>query len=81
MAELLLGVNIDHIATLRNARGTAYPDPVQAGVQRLTQDAYVAVGDVATIFTQVNGNAVGASLLGDKRRLNRIGIRGTACIT
>ncbi|WP_291968776.1 pyridoxine 5'-phosphate synthase [Candidatus Symbiopectobacterium sp.] len=30
MAELLLGVNIDHVATLRNARGTAYPDPVQA---------------------------------------------------
>lgn len=30
MAELLLGVNIDHIATLRNARGTRYPDPVQA---------------------------------------------------
>ncbi len=30
MAELLLGVNIDHIATLRNARGTSYPDPVQA---------------------------------------------------
>ncbi|MDN5679671.1 MAG: pyridoxine 5'-phosphate synthase [Ewingella sp.] len=29
MAELLLGINIDHIATLRNARGTAYPDPVQ----------------------------------------------------
>lgn len=23
-------VNIDHVATLRNARGTAYPDPVQA---------------------------------------------------
>ncbi|MCL9647812.1 pyridoxine 5'-phosphate synthase [Pantoea eucrina] len=30
MAELLLGVNIDHIATVRNARGTHYPDPVQA---------------------------------------------------
>lgn len=30
MAELLLGVNIDHIATVRNARGTQYPDPVQA---------------------------------------------------
>ncbi|MDF7680188.1 pyridoxine 5'-phosphate synthase [Enterobacteriaceae bacterium ESL0689] len=30
MAELLLGVNIDHIATLRNARGTTYPDPIQA---------------------------------------------------
>ncbi len=26
----LLGVNIDHIATVRNARGTQYPDPVQA---------------------------------------------------
>ncbi|MGP1958257.1 MAG: pyridoxine 5'-phosphate synthase [Arsenophonus sp.] len=30
MAELLLGVNIDHIATLRNVRGTQYPDPIQA---------------------------------------------------
>ncbi len=30
MAELLLGVNIDHIATVRNARGTHYPDPIQA---------------------------------------------------
>lgn len=27
-----LGVNIDHVATLRNARGTAYPDPVQAAL-------------------------------------------------
>lgn len=25
-----LGVNIDHVATLRQARGTRYPDPVQA---------------------------------------------------
>jgi pyridoxine 5-phosphate synthase len=27
-----LGVNIDHVATLRNARGTRYPDPVQAAL-------------------------------------------------
>jgi len=27
---IYLGVNIDHIATLRNARGTHYPDPVHA---------------------------------------------------
>ncbi|AOJ01360.1 pyridoxine 5'-phosphate synthase [Burkholderia mayonis] len=27
-----LGVNIDHVATLRNARGTAYPDPVRAAL-------------------------------------------------
>jgi pyridoxine 5-phosphate synthase len=27
-----LGVNIDHIATVRNARGTAYPDPLRAAL-------------------------------------------------
>ncbi|OOE70600.1 pyridoxine 5'-phosphate synthase [Salinivibrio kushneri] len=30
MDKIYLGVNIDHIATVRNARGTAYPDPVHA---------------------------------------------------
>lgn len=30
MHDILLGVNIDHIATLRNARGTNYPSPVHA---------------------------------------------------
>jgi pyridoxine 5-phosphate synthase len=29
---LLLGVNIDHVATLRQARGTRYPDPVAAAL-------------------------------------------------
>lgn len=28
----LLGVNIDHVATVRNARGVAYPDPLQAAL-------------------------------------------------
>jgi pyridoxine 5-phosphate synthase len=27
-----LGINIDHVATLRNARGTAYPDPIRAAL-------------------------------------------------
>jgi pyridoxine 5-phosphate synthase len=27
-----LGVNIDHVATLRNARGTVYPDPIRAAM-------------------------------------------------
>ena len=27
-----LGVNIDHVATLRNARGTIYPDPLRAAL-------------------------------------------------
>lgn len=30
--RLRLGVNIDHVATLRNARGSAYPDPVRAAL-------------------------------------------------
>lgn len=30
--NLYLGVNIDHVATLRQARGTDYPDPVQAAL-------------------------------------------------
>ena len=43
MSKILLGVNIDHVATVRNARGTAYPDPVfaaalaeQAGAEGIT---------------------------------------------
>ncbi|MED5526281.1 MAG: pyridoxine 5'-phosphate synthase [Pseudomonadota bacterium] len=30
MSPIHLGVNIDHIATVRNARGSQYPDPVEA---------------------------------------------------
>lgn len=30
MKDILLGVNVDHIATLRQARGTSYPDPAHA---------------------------------------------------
>ncbi|QPK61545.1 pyridoxine 5'-phosphate synthase [Methylomonas sp. LL1] len=30
--NILLGVNIDHVATLRQARGTRYPEPVQAAL-------------------------------------------------
>ena len=29
---LRLGVNIDHVATIRNARGGAHPDPVKAAL-------------------------------------------------
>ena len=28
-----LGVNIDHVATIRQARGTRYPDPIQAAIE------------------------------------------------
>ena len=39
-----LGINIDHVATLRNARGTTYPDPLQAALQ-----AEEAGADVITL--------------------------------
>ncbi len=31
-APILLGVNIDHVATLREARGTRYPEPIHAAL-------------------------------------------------
>ncbi len=37
MDHLRLGVNIDHVATVRNARGSAYPDPVRAA--KLAEEA------------------------------------------
>ncbi|MDO4997688.1 MAG: pyridoxine 5'-phosphate synthase [Neisseria sp.] len=36
---MLLGVNIDHVATLRNARGTPYPSPVEAALLAQTHGA------------------------------------------
>jgi pyridoxine 5-phosphate synthase len=37
LGKLRLGVNIDHVATVRNARGSAYPDPVRAA--KLAEEA------------------------------------------
>lgn len=42
--SLHLGINIDHVATLRNARGTAYPDPIKAAL-----DAESAGADLITL--------------------------------
>ncbi len=36
---LRLGVNIDHVATVRQARGTAYPDPVEAALLAIAAGA------------------------------------------
>jgi len=32
MTKIRLGVNIDHVATIRNARGEIYPDPLRAAL-------------------------------------------------
>lgn len=38
--SLRLGVNIDHVATVRQARGTVYPDPVEAGLMAASGGAH-----------------------------------------
>jgi len=37
--RLRLGVNIDHVATIRNARGVSYPDPMRAAIVALEAGA------------------------------------------
>mgnify|MGYP006226649779 CR=1 FL=1 len=44
MNPIYLGVNIDHVATLRQARGTRYPDPIKAAL-----DAEMAGADSITL--------------------------------
>jgi pyridoxine 5-phosphate synthase len=39
MTKLRLGVNIDHVATLRNARGGSHPDPLDAALAALEAGA------------------------------------------
>ncbi|WP_127470515.1 pyridoxine 5'-phosphate synthase [Thiomicrorhabdus aquaedulcis] len=44
MKPIYLGLNIDHVATLRQARGTRYPDPIKAAL-----DAEMAGADSITL--------------------------------
>ena len=39
METVRLSINVDHVATVRNARGTAYPDPVHLAVLALNAGA------------------------------------------
>ena len=50
---LRLGVNIDHVATVRNARGLGYPDPVRA----------------ATLAVQAGADGITAHLREDRRHI------------
>src|SRR3546814_19598395 len=50
---LRLGVNIDHVATIRNARGGDHPDPVRA----------------AQIVASVGGDGITAHLREDRRHI------------
>jgi pyridoxine 5-phosphate synthase len=51
--RLRLGVNIDHVATIRNARGGDHPDPVRA----------------AEIVAEVGGDGITAHLREDRRHI------------
>jgi len=57
--DILLGVNIDHIATLRQARGTPYPDPVQA----------------AFVSEQAGADGITVHLREDRRHINDRDVR------
>ena len=52
-SRLRLGVNIDHVATIRNARGGEHPDPVRA----------------AEIVAAVGGDGITAHLREDRRHI------------
>lgn len=58
--KLRLGVNIDHVATVRNARGSAYPDPLRAAIA--AQDA--------------GADGITAHLREDRRHISDVDIEG-----
>ena len=59
MNRLRLGVNIDHVATVRNARGGDHPDPVRA----------------AEIVARVGGDGITAHLREDRRHIRDADLR------
>lgn len=60
LGKLRLGVNIDHVATVRNARGSAYPDPVRA----------------AKLAEQAGADGITAHLREDRRHISDGDIQG-----
>lgn len=66
MSQIRLGVNIDHIATIRNARGGAHPDPVRAALiaeeygadgitAHLREDRrHISDADISNLKSQIN---------------------------
>jgi len=65
MSILRLGVNIDHVATIRNARGGAYPDPMRAAEMAMAAGA----------------DGITAHLREDRRHISDADIEALAVIT
>lgn len=59
MRDIYLGVNIDHVATIRNARGVDYPDPVFA----------------AALAEQAGADGITTHLREDRRHINDRDVR------
>ena len=57
MSKLRLGVNIDHVATIRNARGGDHPDPVRAAQIAAIEKAGGKVIAAASLVDRSNGSA------------------------
>ena len=64
-ARLRLGVNIDHVATIRNARGGAHPDPARA----------------AEIVAQAGGDGITVHLREDRRHIRDEDLERVAAAT
>ena len=47
MSKIRLGVNIDHVATVRNARGEAYPSPLRAALLAQKSGCLLYTSDAA----------------------------------
>ncbi len=65
MSRLRLGVNIDHVATIRNARGSNYPDPMRAAEMAMAAGA----------------DGITAHLREDRRHISDSDIEALAVIT
>ena len=65
MSKLRLGVNIDHVATIRNARGGKHPDPVRAAIMAAAAGAdgitahlredrrHISAGDIDRLMAEI----------------------------
>ena len=73
---ILLGVNIDHVATLRQARGTRYPSPVEAGLA-----AEEAGADYVTLHLREDRRHIQDRDVEELRRLLRTRMNLEAALT
>ena len=55
MKKIRLGVNIDHVATVRNARGEEYPSPLKAALLAEKNGAdYIGIGPIFSTLSKKN---------------------------